>query len=264
MIVWLALYLSVGVVTGMLSGLLGIGGGLIIVPALLFIFSSEQIGTVHQMHLAIGSSLAIMVFTSQSSVRAHHRYGRILWSVYKLFAPGILLGAVIGVLVADFLATDVLKIIFGIFLLVVAGQMLLSGEPKHSFVGLPNRMLTRSISVGMGGLSGMLGVGGGSLIVPYLNYHRIPLRNSIAIGALVSLTVALVGSLVCVYTGWDASDLPRWSSGFIYWPAVLTIAISSMVFAPLGAKLTYHLPVPFLKRLFAIFLSLTALKMLVS
>ena len=236
-------YALTGAFAGLIAGVLGIGGGMIVVPALLYIFNqTHAIPASMSMHVAAGSSLAIMIFTAQSSARAHHRQGEILWNIYSLLWPGIIVGTITGAIVADILPTHWLKILFGIFLIVIAINMLTNIHVTHPH-RFPGNLINRLISFIIGFKSGLLGIGGGALIIPYLSYCGVETQKIPAISALCTLTVAMIGTIVFMITGSNEVGLPSYCTGYIYWPAVIWVAIPSVLFAPIGAHLTYTLPV---------------------
>tara|TARA_Y100000588_G_C14225886_1_gene913119 strand:+ start:162 stop:968 length:807 start_codon:yes stop_codon:yes gene_type:complete len=240
-------YALIGAFTGFMSGVLGIGGGMIVVPALVYVFHhNHQVPQHYLMHVAAGCSLAIMIFTAMSSIRAHQKKGELLWSIYNMLWPGILIGTVLGALVADLLPTNVLKVIFGGFLILISIKMLFDVHVER-IKKLPGNKVTLAISSFVGLLSGMLGVGGGTLIIPFLNMCGVETRKIPGVSALCTLTVAMVGSILFMITGADVSNMPSFSTGYIYWPAVLWVSIPSVLFAPIGAQMTYTLPVNQLK-----------------
>ena len=256
------LYILSGLLAGLLSGLLGVGGGIVVVPTLAYIFMSNgQVPADYVMQTAVGTSLAIMVLTSQVSVMAHNKQGKILWSIYKKMALGIALGSIGGVFLADLLHTDILHLLFGSFLILISFNMFFFWNPK-SERGLPNPIKMNIYSSGIGVLAALLGIGGGSLTTPFLTRYNVPMRNTVAISAMCSLTVAAVGSVTNVFTGWNESGLGQWSTGYIYWPAVLSVSIASVISTPFGAYLTYRIPINTLKRIFALCLLITGIKML--
>lgn len=253
----------IGAFTGFMSGILGIGGGMIVVPALAYMFHySDKIPPDYQMHVAAGCSLAIMIFTAMSTIRAHQKKGELLWSLYHLLWPGIILGTIIGALLADLLPTEVLKIIFGGFLIIISIKMLSDVHVEH-LERMPGKKVTAAISSFIGMLSGMLGVGGGTLIIPFLNMCGVETRKIPGISALCTLTVAMVGSVLFMITGANASGMPSFSTGYIYWPAVLWVAIPSVLFAPVGAHMTYAVPVKQLKYGMVAILMIAGIDMLI-
>lgn len=258
----LGVFIFIGAFAGIMAGILGIGGGIIVVPGLAFIF--RYAGLIPEdaiMHVAAGSSLAAMILTSQSSLRAHLRMGEILWPIFYKLWPGIVLGVIAGVCLAKMIPTHWLELIFGIFLLLVAVKMMLDKKSIHA-ERFPPEWVNRLISFIIGLKSGMLGVGGGVLIIPYLTYCGVAIRKIAAVSNLCTLTVATLGTLLFILTGWDEMKTVPFALGFVYWPAVIGVAIPSMVFAPLGVKLNYILPTRYLKWVFLVILLITAFHML--
>jgi len=234
------LYLCLGAVAGTLAGLLGVGGGLIIVPVLALVFREAGMDPELIMHLAIGTSLATIVLTSLSSVRAHHRRGAVLWPLVWRLSPGIVLGALLGAVLADAMHGLWLSRFFGVFELFVAVQMAMGLRPA------PHRGLPGAAGMfGAGGLIGtvsaIVGIGGGTLTVPFLSWCNVEMRKAVATSSACGLPIALAGALGFVLTGLDARGLPAWSSGYVYWPAFLGIVVASVAFAPMGAALAHRL-----------------------
>jgi len=257
----LLLYLALGAFAGLMAGLLGVGGGLIIVPVLAGIFQHQQMSAAVIMHLAIGTSLATIVVTSVSSVRAHHQRGAVLWPVVWRLTPGIVIGAWLGAVVADALPSAVLSKIFAVFVLVVAAQMAFGAKPAphRELPGAPGMLATGGV---IGAVSAIVGIGGGSLTVPFLTWCNTPMRQAVATSAACGLPIALAGAIGFIVTGLNAAELPAWSLGYVYGPALVGVAFASMLSAPLGAKLAHTLPAEVLKKVFAVFLMLIGVKML--
>ena len=258
---WL-IYLATGAFAGLLAGLLGVGGGLIIVPVLALSFAAQGVADEVQMHLAVGTSLATIIFTSLSSVHAHHRRGAVAWSALRAMAPGIVVGALCGALVARWLPTLSLRYLFGAFELFVAVQMALSLKPAPHR-GLPGKLGMSAAGAVIGSLSALVGVGGGTLTVPFLLWCNVTIQRAIATSAACGLPIAVAGAAGFVISGWDNAQLPAWSSGYLYWPALLGVATTSVLLAPLGARLAHNLPTAVLKQLFALLLLGLALRMLI-
>ena len=255
------IYLLLGVFAGLVAGLLGVGGGLIIVPVLVFIFTDQGLAEHLIVHLAVGTSLATIVFTSISSVRAHHQHGAVLWPVFWQLTPGIVVGAWLGAAFADVLASDQLRRFFGVFELLVAIQMTFNVKPR------PHRQLPgRPGMLGAGGvigaISAIVGIGGGTMTVPFLVWCNVVMRKAVATSSACGLPIAIAGATGFIVTGWNAIDLPAYSSGYVYWPAFLGIVIASILTAPIGARLAHRLPAAQLKRIFAILLYILGLRML--
>ena len=257
------LFLLVGILAGLMSGLLGVGGGIIVVPAFAFIFGLINFPDSLVMHMAAGSSLATMIITTCSSMSAHHRRGSVLWHVWCQLAPGIILGTVLGTQLAAVLNTRVLEFCFGTFLLIVAVRMffLISPKPQHR---LAKRLGMWILSLLIGAKSGLLGVGGGTITVPYLTRCNIAVKDAVGTSAACGFVIAIFGTLGFIYTGWDSPDLPTWSTGYVFWPGTLLAASMSVVFARVGARLAHVLPELLLKRIFSLFLLLVGIDLLYS
>lgn len=259
MIIWFT-YIVLGAIAGILAGLFGVGGGIIIVPMLTFTFTSQHLPPQHILHLALGTSLATIVFTSIASLRAHHQRGGVNWQVVRHISPGIVFGTLTGSWVAAGLSTRFLKILFVCFLFYVALQMLLDIRPKPSRQ-LPGPTGLFSAGTLIGGISSLVGIGGGSMSVPFLAWCNMPVHNAIGTSAAIGFPIALAGTVGYLVNGFMAMSLPPYSVGYIYIPALAGIAIASYITAPLGAKLAHKLPVSGLKKGFALLLLVTALKM---
>lgn len=253
--------LLLGVLTGLLAGLFGIGGGLVIVPALVYLFSAQGYPPAAMMQLALGTSLATIIVTATASIWGHQRHRAILWPVCLRLIPGIVIGAAAGVALAEYIGSEALRAVFASFVILVALQMLFGVQPPSSRA-LPGAAGMTATGAGIGGMSMLVGIGGGTLTTPFLLWCNTPLRNAIATSAACGLPIAIAGTLAYVIAGLDVEGLPAGSSGYVYWPAALAIAATSVITAPLGAHLTHTLPVKLLKRLFALLLVLVALRML--
>jgi uncharacterized membrane protein YfcA len=257
----LPIYLAVGAFAGLLAGLFGVGGGLVIVPVLAFVFRAQGVDAAVLMHLAIGTSLATIVFTSLASVHAHHRRGAVLWPVFARLVPGIVLGAWLGAAVADALPGMALRRVFGIFELVVAAQLALDLRPAPHR-GLPGPFGTAIAGAVIGAVSAIVGIGGGTLTVPFLTWCNVAMKNAVATSAAAGLPIALAGAIGFLAAGWGEPSRPAGSTGYLYWPALLGIVAASMPMAPFGARLAHSLPGALLKRIFAGFLALLGIAML--
>lgn len=255
-------YLVLGGVAGVLAGLLGVGGGLVIVPALLWVFRSNGFDEAVVAHLAVGTSLATIIATSLSSIRAHHRRGAVLWPVVGRLAPGIVVGALLGAAIAERLATVWLQRVVGVFAVAVAVQMLQGGRAE-AHRGLPGPTALGAAGALIGSVSGLVGIGGGSLTVPFLTWCSVDIRRAVATSAACGFPIAVAGAIGFAAVGWREPGLPPGSTGFLYWPAWAGVAAASVLTAPLGARLAHSLPVVALKRVFAAVLALVGLKLLV-
>jgi uncharacterized protein len=257
----LLLYLAVGAFAGTLAGLFGVGGGLVIVPVLVFVFKSQGISDALLMHLAIGTSLATIVFTAISSVRAHHRRGAVRWEVVRRLTPGIIVGALAGAVIADAMPTPVLRVFFAVFELTVAALLWWNRQPAPHRT-LPGALGMNAMGGVIGALSSIVGIGGGTLTVPFLAWCNVHLREAVATSSACGLPIALAGALGFVVMGWGDAQLPALATGYIYWPAFAGIGVASVLSAPLGAKLAHTLPVASLRKFFALFLAALGVRML--
>lgn len=257
---WL-IYLALGAFAGTLAGMLGVGGGLVIVPVLAWVFVGFGMDASVIMHLAVGTSLATIVFTSLSSVRAHHRRGVVQWPVVWRLMPGIVSGVFIGALLAGQLPTAALRHVFGVFELLVAVQMGFSLLPEahRTLPGWPGMTLAGAV---IGGVSAIVGIGGGTLTVPFLLWCGVTMRQAVATSAACGLPIAVAGAAAFAWTGSGNASLPEHAFGYLYLPALWGVAASSMLFAPLGAWLAHSLPTLVLKRFFALFLAVLGVRML--
>ena len=257
------LYLSLGAFAGVLAGLLGVGGGTVIVPVLTFVYAAHQFPPAYTLHLALGTSMASILFTSVASLRSHHRRGAVDWAVVRQLTPGIVLGTLGGVWLTAHMSSNLLKGIFIAFAYFVAAQMLMNIKPK------PNRQLPEGGGMlasggAIGVVSSFVGIGGGTLSVPFMTWCNVPLHTVIGTSAALGFPIALAGAVGYVVNGWRVSGLPEYSLGFVYLPALLAVAGASVLTAPLGARMAHALPVAKLKKLFALLLLAVGTKMLSS
>lgn len=258
----LALYLAVGAIAGVLAGLLGIGGGLVIVPMLVFCLELQHVPQELIMHLALGTSMASIMFTSVSSFMAHHRRGAVEWSVVRRVVLGIFVGTYLGSCLAARMSTASLKIFFVIFLYYVCFQMLFGKKPKPSRQ-LPGRVPMFGAGSIIGAVSSLVGIGGGTLSVPFMVWHNIPIHRAIGTSAAIGFPIAVAGTVGYIVNGWGQAGLPPYSLGYVSFTALAAIAIMSVLTAPLGVRLAHSLPVDKLKRIFAVILFIVGTKMLV-
>jgi len=263
MLTTLLLYLVLGSVAGVVAGLFGIGGGLLIVPVLIFSFELQGMSPEVLTHSAVATSLATIVITSLSSMQAHHKRGAVRWDLFRPLTGGIVVGAVIGVIIASQLSGAALQLIFGLFVLAVAVQMALSLKPSAGEKEAGNVSLVGAGGV-IGGLSAIFGIGGGTLSVPYLSWRRVVMQQAVATSAACGLPIALAGALTNVWRGWDHPALADWSLGYVYLPAFVGIVITSTLFAKVGAKLAHSLDGTKLKKMFAVFLVIVGARLLIS
>lgn len=243
--------------------MLGVGGGLIIVPALAFIFNFLNFDANLIMPMALATSLATIIITSISSIRAHQKKQAILWKIFFLISPAILFGAFAGGVFAAQLPSHILQIVFGIYALLVALQLLSGKQPAEDSRQLGNgtHLLAGSL---IGAISSIVGIGGGSMTVPYLLWGSVPLRNAVATSSAVGLPIAVAGVAGYLSSSLWIKPLPIYSVGYVYLPAFFTVILTSTMMAPLGARLAHTLPVATLKKIFALLMVVIGLKMLLS
>ena len=258
---WWWAYLAIGLAVGFLAGLLGIGGGMVMVPMLVFVFTAKGFPLEHIMHLALATALATIAFTSLSSVRAHHRHGGVDWAVARMMAPGILAGSLAAALAAGFIPTRPLAIFFAGFMFYAAAQMFVEIKPRAGRQ-LPGRAGLFAAGAGIGAISSVLAAGGAFLSIPFLAWCNLPLKRAIGTAAANGFPIAVAGTVGYVLQGSRVADLPQWSLGYVYLPALLLIVAASMPMAPLGARLAHRLPVKRLRVVFALMLFALGLRML--
>lgn len=255
-------YAVLGCVAGFAAGLLGIGGGMLLVPFLTALLTLQGLPLDLVVHSAIATSMASILFTSLSSVRAHHQKGAVRWDLVKSFAPGILVGGLLaGGAVFSALKTGWLALIFAVFVGYSAVQMLANRKPKPSRQ-MPGALGTGAAGAGIGFLSGLVGAGGGFVSVPFMLWCNVVLHQAVATSAALGFPIALANTMGYIWSGMSIENLPPGMIGYIYWPALLVLVIFSVTLAPVGAKAAHALPVATLKRIFAFMLFGLAIYML--
>jgi len=255
--------LASGAVAGMFAGLLGIGGGIIIVPVLAMVFTSQGVSIDVLMHVAIGTSLATIVITSLSSIRAHHKHQAIDWSVVRVIAIGVFVGGLLGAAIAKLIAGEDLKFIFSIFMLLIAAQMYFGNESKpHRTLPAKPGMIVAGTTIGM--IASLMGVGGGSMSVPFLTWCNMNIRKAVATSSAIGFPIAVAGTIGFIVTGWSVPDRPVMSFGYVNLPAFFSIVVASVLFAPVGAWIAHRISPVILKRVFAAFLVILGTRMLMS
>lgn len=258
--IWLVGYLALGAVAGFFAGLLGVGGGAIMVPVLALMFAAQGMPAEHVMHLALGTSMAAIIFTSLSSLYAHHRHGAVIWPIVKVIAPGVVIGTFGGAQLASLISTRPLAIFFAVFMSYVSFQMLANIKPKPSRQ-LPGVLGMYAVGGGIGLISALVAIGGGSLSVPFMTWCNIKMHHAIGTSAAIGLPIAVAGTAGYMLGGLRVTDLPPGSFGYIYLQALAACVAMSMLTAPLGAKAAHKLPVATLKKIFAGVILLLVAKM---
>ncbi len=258
---WLG-YAAIGAAVGFFAGLLGIGGGAIIVPLLVMLFDAQGLPKAYILHLAVGSGMASILFTSLSSMRAHAARGVARWDLALALTPGILVGGLLGSVVTAWISTQLFASLVTAVVFAAATNILIDRRPKptRQLPGAPGSML---VGLVIGFVCSLAAMGGAFLTIPYALYCNVTMLEAIGTAAIVGFPIALAGSVGFIATGWGLSGLPPHSVGYVYLPAVLGLTLVSVLTAPLGAAAAHRLPTRRLKQIFALLLYALATKMLV-
>lgn len=260
LLIMVSMYLSLGAVAGFAAGLLGVGGGTLIVPGLLLIFGLDGVSDSVVTHLALGTSFACIVFTAFSSVRTHYRLGSVDWKVVAAMTPGIVLGALFGSAWASLVPGWWLRLVYVLFLCFVAAQMLLNARPQGGR-DLPRPLGLTAVGSGIGVISSFLGIGGGTMTVPFMTWCQVDLRRAVGTSAALGLPMAVAGAVGYAINGLHSPGLPSFSLGYIYLPALGALVLASVSTAPLGARAAHRLSVPVLRRIFSLLFFFLAAQM---
>lgn len=259
---WLA-YLMAGALVGFLAGLLGIGGGMTLVPILATLFAAQGLAPDHTVHLALGTAMASIVFTSSASVRTHHQHGAVDWALVRRLAPGMVSGSLLATLASGWVPQRQLALAFAVVVYAGAAQMLLNRKPRTQHP-LPGPLPLFGTGLLIGGVCGLVSAGGAFLTVPFMLWCGVPMQRAIGTGAAIGIPVAVVGTLGYALSGWSVPGLPAWHLGFVWLPALAALVLGSTCTAPWGARLTHRLPVVTLKRVFAGLLIVLATRMVLA
>ena len=261
MTLWWLTYPLLGAFAGFIAGLFGVGGGLTLVPLLYMLFAAQDFPTAHVMHLALGTSMATIVFTSISSMRAHHAHGAVRWDIVKSMAPGLMVGTLGGSFIASSVPTRPLAMMFTAIVYYAAAQMMLDFKPKPSrnLLGQFGLLL---VGVVIGLVSSLVSAGGGFMSIPFMVWSNVAIHQAVGTSSALGFPIAIAGVVGYIFSGWHATQLPPFSLGYVYLPAFVGVVLMSFMLAPYGAKMAHKLPVKQLKRAFGGFLALLASKML--
>ena len=261
--IWLAAYAAGGAVVGFLAGLLGIGGGMTMVPLLAALFTAQGYSHDHIVHMALATAMACAVFTSAAGAREHHRRRAVDWNVVKRMAPGMLVGTLAATLVTGWVPQQQLALAFAAIVYAASAQMALGKKPQAAR-GLPGAPALFGVGAAIGMAAGLVSAGGAFLSMPFMVFCGVPILTAIGTGAALSVPVSIMGSIGYGAAGWNVPGLPPYSVGFIYLPAVVALSCTSVLTAPFGASLAHRMPIAILRRIFALLLFTLATRMLVS
>ena len=251
--------LLAGSLAGIMAGMLGIGGGIILVPPLVFVFDVMEVSEALIPHLAIGTSLTTIVATSLSSAKAHLKRGSFDKELLKYSIVPTTLGAGFGGLLAGSISGMVLVLIFGFMAFVVSVRMMIPSKTNNENHQEPNRFLIGNLTGLTGIISAMVGIGGGAMNVPLMNMMGIKIHQAVGTSASMGFMIALPGTIGFIVSGWEKPNLPEFSFGFVHWLAALCIGFMTVIFAPLGAAISHKLNTKKLKQVFGIFLLVVAM-----
>ena len=251
---------ALGIVAGVLAGMLGIGGGVVIVPALVLLLSAQKFPSEFIVITAVATSLCTIIFTSISAARAQIKRQAVDWNIFRMWAPTVVVGSFLSGFLAARLPAVVLEIGIAVFLLVVSLIMLSRWVPDPGRT-MPGKAGTTGLGLFSGVLSGLAGIGGGNVMVPLMVFFNVPMQRAVATSSALGFPLAVVGTLGYVISGWGKSAAD-WSLGYVYLPAVVLIAVFTVSLAPVGVSLSHKIPAPTLKRCFGALLMLVALRML--
>lgn len=260
---WILAYLGVGACIGLLAGLLGIGGGMVIVPILAALFTAQALSPEHTLHLALGTAMAGVLFTAASSVRTHHRFGAVDWAAARQLGLPMGAGTLLAASVSAWVPQRALALAFAAIVFGASAQIWFGRQPAQGR-GLPGPGTLRAVGLAIGVVCGFVAAGGAFLATPFMLWCGVPIKRAIGTGAAVGLPVSALGTLGYVWSGWGAPGLPPGALGFVLLPALAGVVAASMLTAPLGARLAHRLPVGLLRRGFAIMLFLLAARMVSS
>jgi uncharacterized membrane protein YfcA len=257
---WILAYVAVGLGIGFLAGLLGIGGGMVLVPILAALFSAQALSPTHGLHLALGTAMASVVFTASASAREHHRLGSVDWALAKQLAPAMALGTLLSTLASGWLPQRALALVFAVIVFGGATQIWLGRKPAAGR-GLPGPAGLWGVGTGIGVIAGLVSAGGTFLSMPFMLFCGVPMRRAVGTGAALGVPIALLGTAGYVISGWSVGGLPEWALGFVHLPSLAALVIASMLTAPMGARAAHRLPAAALKRVFALVLYVLAARM---
>ncbi len=254
----MTIYVAIGSTAGMVGGMLGTGGSVVTVPCLLFMFKYLGFPQAYVMHMAVATSLSAMIFNSAGSTWAHHRRKSVHWDLFRKLVPGFVIGGVLGAVVATWISGVLLEIFFGVLLCVMAVRFYFQKSVPEAVHNIPSPLVLNGICGGIGALSNLLGIGGGSMTVPLLTAFRVQDKKAIATSAAASLVTTILGAATYLWLGWDKVPV-QGTVGLIDLPAFLVVGATAFFVAPVGVALTHRIDPAKVRRIFAFVLALTGL-----
>lgn len=262
MITLIIAYIAVGLLSGILSGLIGLGGGIVIVPALVALFTWQGFSDDVLMHLATSTSLAVVMLTTAMATWFQHKRNAVAWNYLQYLIPAMVVGAVMGVYLGKHLSSHVLRYVFAIFCFVLAVRLLFAKDQSvHSQPQVFSKGILMIVGLLAGALAGLLGIGGGAIVIPILMWLGLSMPMVSGTSAASAFPTAVTGSIASMAVGLHYPGLPAYCTGFIYWPAVVLLGGASILAAPVGVALAHRLPEKIVKRIFAVVLMLIAWQM---
>ncbi len=259
---WLVAYALIGIFVGIFAGMLGIGGGAIVVPLMTDLFRRQGFDSHHVLHVALGTCMATIVLTSASSLRAHHRHGAVDWPVVRAMTPGLIVGGFAGSWLARYIPTFPLAIVFAVFVTYSATQMLVGWKPRPG-AHLPGPFWLFVAGFLVCAFSALVAIGGAALTIPFLVFCAMPFHRAIGTAAALGFPIAVAGTLGFIVNGWSIPDLPSPHLGYVYLPAFAALAVTSVLFAPLGARFAHRSAAFTLRRIFAVVMYAMVIKLIV-
>ncbi|WP_085520682.1 sulfite exporter TauE/SafE family protein [Tuberibacillus sp. Marseille-P3662] len=241
----IALFLAIGILTGLLSSMFGFGGGFVVIPVLYLLLPNLNVPDSLVMHVAVGTSLAVMIVNAINSTISHHRKGHILWFIFLRMAPGIACGALIGGVMASFIGGNILRYLFILFMIYTIASSLIKKtfvDIKDNDIAMPDPTKTSLLGGGIGFIATLLGVGGSVIIIPFLRKCQLKMINAVSLATPLSLPVAVIGTITSIWTGMQEPGLPPWCLGFVYIPAFIGIVVGGFIGVPIGTRIAHHLP----------------------
>lgn len=261
--IWLLAYAGGGAIAGFLAGLLGVGGGMTIVPVISAVLAAQQVAPDHVIHLALATAMCSIAFTSSATAVHHHRRGSVDWAMFRRMSPGMVTGTLLATMASGFIPQRILAISFSV-IIIAAGLQILVGKKPAPGRAAPGMPVIFAYTLVVGVIAGLVSAGGAFLTMPFMVYCGVPMIAAIGTGVALAIPIAIMGSIGYIVSGWNAPGLPPYSLGFIYLPALAAIVCGSLLVVPFGVRVAHRLPVATLRRLFAVLLFLVAAKMLYS